>query len=250
MNESLAQLFSEEDLKKVDFSNIPHHIAIIMDGNRRWARQNLLPLKLGHVKGVETLMNTVETAAQIGVKVITVFAFSTENWQRTEEEILDLMFLFKKHLMVKRERMKEKGVRLSVIGDIEKFSPDIVAELQTTIDYTKTCQRIRLVLAMNYGARNEIFRAFRKILQEVQENRLVIDNISEETISSYLDTKDIPDPDLLIRTSGEHRLSNFLLWQASYTEIFSTKKLWPEFTHLDFLESIVNYQQRQRRRGK
>jgi undecaprenyl diphosphate synthase len=250
MKDSLAHLFSQKELDIVDFTNIPTHVAIMMDGNRRWAKDCHLPVKLGHVKGAETLLNIVQIAALFGVKIITVFAFSTENWNRTEQEVLDLMFLLKKYLVAQREKMKEKGVKLSVIGDILKFTPELRIEIEKTIAYTKDCSKIQLVLAMNYGSRNEIYRALLQMIQEVKEGRLSMENLSEETISHYLDTRDIPDPDLLIRTSGEHRLSNFLLWQSSYTEIFFTKKLWPEFTHLDFLESIVNYQQRQRRRGK
>ncbi len=250
MSDSRIHPFSQEDLDKVDLTNVPAHIAIIMDGNRRWAKNHFLPVKLGHIKGAENLVSLVKAAIVLGIKILTVYAFSTENWKRTHDEIHDIMFILKKYLISQREKMKEEGVKLSVIGDVQKFSPDLIHELEKTIDYTKESSKIQLVLAMNYGSRNEIYRALLKIIEGINQGKLSISNLSENTISQYLDTKDLPDPDLMIRTSGEYRLSNFLLWQSSYAEIFSSKKLWPEFTHLDFLESIMNYQQRQRRRGK
>ncbi|MBI5273436.1 MAG: di-trans,poly-cis-decaprenylcistransferase [Chlamydiales bacterium] len=246
----LTKIFSEEQLVSLERENIPRHVAIIMDGNRRWAKKHFLPIKYGHVRGINTLTQIVEAAAEIGIDILTVYSFSTENWNRSIFEVNALMELFKQYLVEKRQVMKMNGVRLSVIGDTSKFSKEIIDEIDRSIDYTKDCTRIQLVLALNYGARDELKRAVIRMIEAIEEGKLSKDGITEETISSYLDTHALPDPDLLIRTSGERRVSNFLLWQISYSEIYYTDKLWPEFTQDDLLLAMLDYQTRYRRKGK
>lgn len=241
---------SRPKFEELDPRNIPAHIAIIMDGNRRWARKNFLTHANGHYRGVKTLTKTIKSASQLGVKIITVYAFSTENWNRPKYEVKALMELFRHYLISLRDEMKENDVKLSVIGDISRFSPDIINEIHNSIEYTKNGSKIRLVLALNYGGRDEIKRAFKRLLEAYKSGLIQENDITEELIKSYLDTNFLPDPDLLIRTSGEQRVSNFLLWQISYSEIYTTEKFWPEFEESDLIDAIIDYQRRQRRRGR
>jgi undecaprenyl diphosphate synthase len=243
------RVFSENDLAKVDMNNIPHHIAIIMDGNRRWSKRKNFSLFSGHWQGAETLIEIVQAAYELGVKVVTVYAFSTENWTRAEREVKDLLSLFEVYLKRKKMSMVEQGVKLSTIGDIEKLPHSLQATIKETCLATQNCEKIELALAINYGARNEILRAIKKICYDVNDNKLNIDELNETVISSYLDTKAKKDPDLLIRTSGELRLSNFMLWQLSYTEVFVTDVLWPDFNKYELIKAIMEYQNRQRRIG-
>lgn len=248
-NTDKQSLFHPADLAKIDFSRIPKHIAIIPDGNRRWARKILSDVCKGHKKGADVLLNIVKAAQELGVKEMTFYTFSTENWGRSPEEIAELMMLFNFYLQSECESMVENGVKLNTIGDIESlpsFLKDTVAEVKFA---TSNCDKFNLILALNYGSRNELCRAFRSILVDYENGDLDKSEIDEKMISRYLDTKEWSDPELLIRTSGELRVSNFLLWQISYTEIHSSSVFWPEFTPHDLVDAILDYQKRERRWG-
>lgn len=246
INKSKSLVFEEA---KASSENIPEHIAIIMDGNRRWAQDKGLPIMVGHWQGAETLSKIIEKAASLGVKVLTVYAFSTENWNRNFEEIESLMSLFQAYLIGQKNRMIEEGVRLGSIGDISRFPLEIQKTLLEVKNATANGNKIDLVLAINYGARDDIRRATSAIVEDCLMGKLQKNEITEFLISQYLDTAPWKDPELLIRTSGEQRLSNFLLWQLSYTEIYSTEVLWPDFNEQDLVKAIEIYQHRKRRLG-
>lgn len=238
-------VFTEEELDQIDLTKVPRHIAIIMDGNRRWAKQKQVPCAMGHWEGAETLTGVLQGAAQLGVKTLTVYAFSTENWNRPKPEVEDLMNIFQLYLKRKKEVMIRDGVKLDAIGDIIKLPEKVRREFLETKKATSNCDRINLVLALNYGGRDEIRRAVAKIVEE----KIPLDEITEECIASHLDTNSFGDPELIIRTSGEMRLSNFLLWQASYAEFFSTQVLWPDFSAKELLKAVLTFQNRSRRLG-
>ncbi len=222
----------------------PTHIAIIMDGNRRWAKQHKLAIIKGHEYAAKNVLEKiVEHAAKKGVKYLTFWAFSTENWQRNKQEVEGLLNILRWGLKEKVKTFIEKSVKLKVIGDTTKFPQDIQKGIQQAIGQTKNGKNITAVLAINYGGRDEIIRAINKIFRQN-------DNITEEGFSQYLDTKDIPDPDLIIRTGGEKRLSGFLLWQSEYSELYFTDKLWPDFKEKDLDIAIEEFSSRQRRYGK
>ncbi len=253
MTHTLRKQTSDHELEelcaKLDPARIPRHVAIMMDGNRRWAKRQNLPPIAGHWKGAETISSLVTDAAEIGVRVLTVYSFSTENWNRSPDEIEGLMNLLKVYLQKEKPRMIKEGVRLNTIGDTSRFPKDVKEILEETKRETSTGKKIDLVLALNYGARDEIRRATLSIVDDVLNGKLEKSAISEESISRYLDTANWKDPELVIRTSGETRLSNFLLWQLSYAEIYITATLWPDFSKHDFLEALIDYQNRQRRHG-
>ena len=230
--------------------NIPKHIAIIMDGNRRWAKKRHLPIKVGHYRGAEALDRIVSYASEVGVETLTVFAFSTENWARSKEEIDTVLELFKLYLIRKTPAMVNHGVKLELIGDLRAFPLDFQMTMQASRDATKDCKKIRLVLALNYGARDEITRAISKIVNDLERSNIKKEDINENLVHTYLDTSQWKDPDLLIRTSGEQRVSNFLLWQMSYTELYMTNIFWPDFRPSDFRDAIIEYQSRLRRFGE
>lgn len=236
--------FPAERLALLDHTRVPKHIAIIPDGNRRWANSQKKTREEGHTKGADIILDIVKAARDLGVKYVTIFTFSTENWERPKDEVAALMILLKHYLISQREPMLENGVRLEAIGDLSAFPQSIQEELKLTKEITQKSDAITLILALNYGGRNDIQRAFQKIINAGYQE------ITEELISSYLDTSAIPDPDLLIRTSGEHRFSNFLLWQLSYAEFYTTKTLWPDFTPSDLLEATLDFQKRERRLGR
>jgi undecaprenyl diphosphate synthase len=239
-----AFVYTPEELSRLDPSLSPKHVAIIMDGNRRWARQKgLLPM-MGHWEGAEALVSLVRAAYFLGIQRLTVYSFSTENNARSQVEIDALMELFEEYLISQREMMVREGVRLDAIGDIEKLPSSVRRALDETREATALGDKVHLILAMNYGARDEICRAVAKIVAKgIQE-------ITEETISMHLDTRGWDDPDLLIRTSGEMRLSNFLLWQISYTEFYTADVLFPDFSPKDLYQAVLSFQERQRRGGK
>lgn len=243
------KIYTSGQLALVDFSQIPSHIAIMMDGNRRFAKKNRLPWMVGYWKGVDTLIKIVKAAAELNVKVLTVWAFSTENWKRSKQEVDFLMHLLKLFLVRKKDFMVQEGVRLETIGDIGRFSQEIQDVLHDTKEATKDGSKIDLVVALNYGARDDMRRAIQAIATDCMNKKIAKEEISEVMVSSYLDTSKWPDPDLLIRPSGEMRLSNFLLWQLSYSEIYITDTFWPEFNEKNLLQAILEYQQRQRRFG-
>ena len=233
-----------------DASNIPTHIAIIMDGNGRWARKRFLSRIKGHEKGAETVRMIVRTCREIGVSMLTLFAFSTENWQRPRTEINALMHLLKRFLNSELDEMMQNGVRLKAIGQTERLPKDVRSVLEHDMRMTAQNGGMQLNLALSYGARAEIIRMVQQVAADVKDGVLSPDAISDEAIQSRLYTADMPDPDLLIRTSGEMRISNFLLWQIAYTELAVTRTLWPDFTQEEFITILKDYQSRKRRFGR
>jgi len=228
----------------------PEHVAIIMDGNRRWAKKRGLPASAGHLRGAETLTEIVRAASNFGIKVLTVYAFSTENWKRSVVEVKALMHLFKTYLIRERNSMIEEGVRLNMIGDMSRVPKDVLEVFEETIEATKGGTKMDLVVAINYGSRDELKRAIGTMIEDCLAKKISKEELSEDLISSYLDTAKWKDPDLLIRTSGESRISNFLLWQISYAEVMVTDVLWPDFTEKDLLAAIHEYRKREQRQGK
>lgn len=229
--------------------NLPKHIAIIMDGNRRWAKNRNLPVALGHKEGAKTLEKIVRYANKIGIKYITVYAFSTENWKRTEEEVNSLMTLFQNYLDDYSKRADSENIKVKIIGSRENLSNKMIDKIEKCMERTKNNTGITFNIALNYGGRDEIVAAVKEIAQKVKRNEIEIKDITEELISSNLYTKGQPDPDLLIRTSGELRLSNFLPWQLVYTEFLFVDKYWPDFSEADLDEAISVYQKRNRKFG-
>lgn len=228
---------------------MPKHVAVIMDGNGRWAAKRNLVKKAGHKAGADTLEKISRHADKLGIKHFTVYAFSTENWKRSEEEVSGLMDLLRKYLDDHIKRAKRDNIRVDVIGDVTRLDKDIQEKIETLKEISKDKTGLFLHIALNYGGRDEILRAVRKMAEDIKEGKKEISDIDEKFFSSYLDTKDIPDPELLIRTSGEERISNFLLWQIAYSEMNFSEKLWPDYTEKDFDEAIYNYQHRERRFG-
>ncbi len=241
--------FSDKDLLHFDPTRVPEHIAIAMDGNRRWAKRRGMPAMVGHAQGASMLLKVVQAAIELGVKVLTVYAFSTENWQRSSLEIEALMLLFKNYLRDQRESMIKQGVRLATIGDLGRFPADVLAELELSKEATCSNTKIDLVLALNYGARDDICRAAKAIVKDYTTGKLSEPDVTETMFASYLDTARWRDPELFIRTSGEKRLSNFLLWELSYAEVYITDVLWPDFDEKELLNAVLDYQQRNRRWG-
>jgi len=227
----------------------PKHVAIIMDGNGRWAKARGLPRTAGHRKGVEAVRRTVEAARELGIPYLTMFGFSSENWRRPEGEVFDLMQLLRFYLRSEIAELHKNGVRLRVIGDRSKLSGDIVTMIQKAEELTRGNTDLNLVIALSYGSRQEIVAAARQMVRDALEGRLRPDDITEESFSASLLTRDIPDPDLLVRTSGEQRISNFLLWQSAYTELVFVDTLWPDFTKRDLEDAIREFNQRDRRYG-
>jgi len=232
-----------------DNFNIPEHIAIIMDGNRRWARQRNLDPRLGHKKGAETLEKVVKYCNKIGIKYLTVYAFSTENWKRSKEEVGALMILLQNYLDDFSKRADTENIRIKVLGDITKLQEGIQESIRNCIERTKNNTGLTFCIALNYGGRNEIQEAIKKIVKDIKNEKISEQEITEDLISNYLYTRDIPDPDLIIRTSGEIRLSGFLTWQSVYSELYFIKKNWPDFTEQDLDEAIEEYNKRTRKFG-
>ena len=228
---------------------IPKSIAIILDGNGRWAERRNLPRAMGHKAGCETLEKTVEDCVRLGVECLTVYAFSTENWKRSALEVGALMKLLRFYMVKLIDVANKNNVKAVMIGDESRFEPDIRKGIKKLIEATKNNTGMVFAFAINYGGRDEIKRAVENIADDVESGKISKSEISEELISSYLDTKDLPDPDLLIRTSGELRVSNFLLWQIAYSEFYITDTLWPDFDKEELLKAIESYSQRQRRFG-
>jgi undecaprenyl diphosphate synthase len=228
---------------------IPRHIAIIMDGNGRWAKTHRLARIRGHRKGVDAVRSVVTACRKLGVEVLTLYAFSEENWRRPDSEIAALMTLLKRFLVSERKLLLENEIRLRTIGDTAKLPADVRKTLHQTMELTKNFHSMSLVLALSYGGREEITRAIRAIAEKVARREMKPEAINEEVVSSHLDTAEFPDPDLMIRTSGEFRTSNFLPWQSIYTELYVTQTLWPDFTQEEFMKAIHDYQKRERRFG-
>jgi undecaprenyl diphosphate synthase len=236
-------------LSKIDLNNTPEHIAIIMDGNGRWAKKQGHMRLYGHNIGVESVREVLKAAKELKVKFLTLYAFSTENWNRPKEEVDGLMDLLVRTIASEVQELHDSGVSLKAIGDLEGLPNDCNVELQQAIEKTKNNTDINLVLALNYSSRWEMTEASRRIAQDFKDGKINSEDITDELISSYLTTKNIPDPELLIRTSGEYRLSNFLLWQIAYCELHFTPILWPDFTRDDLYKAVLDYQSRERRFG-
>ncbi|HOP49122.1 MAG TPA: isoprenyl transferase [Ignavibacteriales bacterium] len=230
--------------------NIPSHVAIIMDGNGRWAKMRNRPRVYGHQKGVKTVKKIIEAAKEIDVKYLTLYTFSTENWNRPQDEVSTLMKLLVSSLRRELDEMISKGVKLNTIGDIDLLPIQVKNELIRAIEKTKNNDGIVVTLALSYSGRWEILHAMREISKEVKNGKISPDDIDEELVSKSLLTKDLPDPDLMIRTGGEYRISNFLLWQLAYAELYICDVYWPEFGEEHFYKAIIDYQSRERRFGK
>lgn len=233
---------------------LPKHIAIIMDGNRRWYRKNSARLQqqntYGHIYGAQVLPDILKAALSLHIQTITVFAFSTENISRTQEEVDELFSLFRNQLLQQAPFLHEQQIRLRFIGNLANLPQDLQKQMAVLVQATSFYNQMELVIALNYGGRDEILRTFKKIHQDLLTEKISLQDLSEETISSYLDTYNLSDPDLLIRTGGEMRVSNFLLWQIAYTELYVTDVLWPDFRPIHLLKAIKSYQLRSIRRGK
>lgn len=229
---------------------IPQHVAVILDGNGRWAKKRGLPRTMGHKEGCVTVEKTVEIAARMGIRYLTVYGFSTENWKRPEEEVGALMQLFRYYMVRLLKVASANNVRVRMIGDRTRFAQDIIDGINRLEDETKDNTGLTFVIAVNYGGRDEITRAARKMAEDCVEGKLNPEAVTEEVLASYLDTAGMPDPDLLIRTSGELRLSNYLLWQLAYVELYVTDCLWPDFDKAELEKAIVAYNKRDRRFGK
>ncbi len=237
-------------LEKINKDNLPKHLAIIMDGNGRWAKQKGLLRAFGHENGTKSVRATVETCAKLGIENLTLYAFSTENWNRPKLEVDTLMKLLINSLKNELKTLTENRIRLHAIGNLDLLPKSAQKELLEVIETTKNNTRMTLTLALSYGSREEIISAVKQISDKVKNNIISIDSIDESIINQHLYTRNLPEVDLLIRTSGEHRISNFLLWQIAYAELYFTPILWPDFKEEDLYEAIISYQKRERRFGK
>ena len=234
---------------KTEELNIPEHVAIIMDGNGRWAKKRLLPRTAGHAQGAKVAEQICEDAWDIGIKYLTIYAFSTENWKRSAEEVGMLMNLLRKYMISSIERCAKNNVRVRVIGDKTRLAEDLQQSIADLEENTKTNTGLNFTIAINYGGRDEIVRAVKKLALSVKNGDISPDSINEETFNSMLDTADIPYPDLMIRTSGEYRTSNFLPWQIAYSEFYFTDVLWPDFDKKELIKAVEYYSSRDRRFG-
>jgi undecaprenyl diphosphate synthase len=240
-----------ESLKdKIDINRLPCHIAVIMDGNGRWAQEKGQDRLFGHYHGVESVRDVVEGCAELGVQYLTLYAFSTENWDRPGDEVRGLMELLVETIKKEVETLNKNNIRLHVIGDMGLMPDYARIELDEALTGTKSNTGLNLIMALSYSSRWELVEATKKIAQDVKEGRLAVDSINQELLQSYLCTASYPDPELMIRTSGEYRISNFLLYQLAYTELYFTNVLWPDFRKENLYEAILNFQQRERRFGK
>jgi len=236
-------------MEEIDKEKLPRHIAIIMDGNGRWAKKKNLNRISGHIKGVDAVREIVTACRELGIKVLTLYAFSIENWRRPKDEVTALMGLLKEYLLKETEEMVQNNIRLSAIGRLEDLPLDVQNTLRETMKRTEQGNGMVLNLALSYGGRSEILHAIQGILSDFQKGEVKPEEINLQRFSQYLWTRGIPDPDLLIRTSGEFRISNFLLWQIAYTELYVTETLWPDFDRKELLKAIADYQSRERRFG-
>jgi len=236
--------------ERIDLSRLPQHVAVIMDGNGRWAKEHGKPRVWGHRNGVKSVREVTEAAAEIGIPYLTLYAFSTENWNRPKPEVNALMDILVSTIREELATMNKNNIRLGAIGDMDKLPPRTKKALLEGIENTKNNNRMTLTLALNYSARWEITEAMRKVAEKASIGDLKPEEIDEFKVSTFLTTADMPDPELLIRTSGEHRISNFLLWQIAYTELYFSDVYWPDFEREEFFSAILDFQQRERRFGK
>jgi undecaprenyl diphosphate synthase len=249
-NHAIAQIKNMSLKESINKDNLPKHLAIIMDGNGRWAKQKGLLRTLGHESGTKSVKRIVETCSKLGIENLTLYAFSTENWNRPKLEVDTLMKLLVSSLRKETKTFQENNIRLNAIGNLTKLPNSILKELNEVIDKTKDTSTMTLTLALSYGSREELLNVVKNISDKVKNNIISIEAIDESIINQHLYTHNLPDVDLLIRTSGEHRISNFLLWQIAYAELFFTDVLWPDFTEEHLYEAIISYQKRERRFGK
>ena len=238
------------DYPDLDADTLPFHVAIIMDGNGRWAKKHVLNRIKGHEKGADTVRTIVKASREIGISILTLYAFSTENWLRPKTEIVALMALLKKYLKSEQKEMLDNNIRLNAIGQIERLPEDVQEVLEKTMKITNKNDGMCLNLALSYGGRAEIVRVVREIARKAKEGKIDPDSITSELVTEHLYTKGMADPDLLIRTSGEMRISNFLLWQIAYSEITITDTLWPDFSKEEYIQILKDFQHRERRFGK
>jgi undecaprenyl diphosphate synthase len=242
---------SEELLGRIRLNgDVPRHVAIIMDGNGRWARQRGLPRQLGHREGMKAVREVIEGAVEAGIPVLTLFAFSTENWQRPPTEVSALMTLLQRYARKERDDLKRRGIEVHVLGELERVADGTRKAVDTLVEGTRGGTTLRLNLMISYGGREEIVRAARRVADKVAQGRLLLDEVDEVAMEAELFTAGLPDPDLLIRTSGEFRISNFLLWQLAYTELHISPVLWPDFSREHLFEAVLDYQRRERRFGR
>jgi undecaprenyl diphosphate synthase len=237
-------------LDQIDVTNLPKHVAIIMDGNGRWAKKQGFLRAFGHENGTKSLKEIIKTSATIGIENLTLYAFSTENWNRPKLEVETLMKILINSLKKELTTLQDNNIRLNAIGNLEKLPKSAQLELLDVMQKTKNNTRMTLTLALSYGSREEIVNVVKNIAEKVKNNIISIDSIDDSIIKEHLYTQNLPDVDLLIRTSGEHRISNFLLWQIAYAELYFTDILWPDFKEQDLYEAIISYQKRERRFGK
>ena len=237
-------------LEKLDKKTLPKHIAIIMDGNGRWAKEQGKDRLFGHYHGVESVRDIVEGCAELGIGYLTLYAFSTENWDRPQYEVIGLMELLVKTIRGEVESLNKNNIRMHVIGDVNMLPEYAQKELQEALQLTKANTGLQLIMALSYSGRWELLNAVKSIAHEVKNNRLLVEEIDQDTLQKYLTTSDFPDPELMIRTSGEYRISNFLLYQLAYAELYFTPVRWPDFRKQDLYEALIDYQNRERRFGK
>ena len=235
---------------QIDIAKLPSHLAIIMDGNGRWAKQKGMLRVFGHEKGTESVREVVEASAELGIKYLTLYAFSTENWKRPKKEVKTLMNLLVTSLKREIKTLQDNNIKLSAIGCLEDLPKKAYSELFEVIEKTKQNTRMTLTLALSYGSREELVNAIKELTNKVKNNIIYAESIDESIINKHLYTRNLPDVDLLIRTSGEQRISNFLLWQIAYAELYFTNTLWPDFRKRDLYKALINYQNRERRFGK
>ena len=241
---------ASERLDRIRLSgDVPNHVAIIMDGNGRWAKQRGLPRQLGHREGMKSVRETIEGATEAGIKIMTLFAFSTENWNRPQKEVASLMSLLRRYARKELDSLKRQGVEVHVLGEAERFDGRTRDAVAMIVDGTKGGGTLRLNLMISYGGREEILRSVKILAERVAQGELTVDDLDEEALHQTLFTVNVPDPDLLIRTSGEYRISNFMLWQIAYTELHITPILWPDFNREHLFEAVLDYQRRDRRFG-
>ena len=233
----------------MDEKKIPQHVAIILDGNGRWAKKRFLPRNMGHAQGAKTVEQICEDAHDLGIKYLTVYAFSTENWKRSEDEVGALMKLLDKYLKDCLERSSKNNMRVRVIGDISRLSEPVRKKIVELEEKSAVNTGLNFTVALNYGGRDEMIRSMKQMMHDIEDKKLSVDDITEEEFANYLDTKGIPDPDLMIRTSGEQRISNYLLWQMAYSEFYFTDVLWPDFDKKELQKAIDYYAGRDRRFG-
>lgn len=244
------KLSEEQLVRLIEKALLPRHVAIIMDGNGRWAEKKGLPRIAGHCEGILSVREIVTASREIGIEALTMYAFSLENWHRPQDEINELMELLKQYLKLELPTMMENGIQFRTIGRIERLPQSVLEQIAETEAATRDNKEMVLAIALSYSSRTEMVDAIRKMVEDCEQGKLKPQDIDENCFSRYLSTADLPDPDLMIRTSGESRISNFLLWQVAYTELYFTKTPWPEFRRRDFLQALYEYQKRERRFGR